>query len=287
MDKELYHHIESLLGTRLKSADRVSGGDIAQAYRLESADSRIFCKLMLQTNGYEVLLAEKAGLDGIRATATIKTPELFGCEQWSTGGFLLMEFLDAKRPSEREMGVFGRQLALLHQKPASTFGWDSNNFIGSLPQSNSTHSNWPEFYVHERLLPQLELAASQGMLSNEEIPSESIMLSVMKELCPEVRPSLVHGDLWSGNYLISADGTPYLIDPAVYRGHSEIDIAMSRLFGGFGSTFYRAYYDVIPEDRFSSDRLKLYQLYYLLVHLNLFGRSYYSGVNAILKSYFY
>ncbi len=185
------------------------------------------------------------------------------------------------------MKTFGQQLGHLHKISTSQFGWDSDNFIGSLHQSNKTHDTWPDFYVSERLLPQLQLTVDQGLLSVGDVPSEHTMLSVMATLCPQVKPSLLHGDLWSGNYLISKDGIPYLIDPAVYRGHSEIDIAMSKLFGGFGASFYQVYNEVIPADNFSNDRIKIYQLYYLLVHLNLFGRSYYSGVKAILKSYFY
>ncbi|MEN8799516.1 MAG: fructosamine kinase family protein, partial [Flavobacteriaceae bacterium] len=103
----------------------------------------------------------------------------------------------------------------------------------------------------------------------------------------KVKPSLLHGDLWAGNYLISSEGEPYLIDPATYFGHSEIDIAMSRLFGGFQDSFYQAYEEVLPSEGPVDDRIRVYQLYYLLVHLNLFGGSYYSGVKAILKSYFY
>ena len=230
--------------------------------------------------------AESNGLNAIRNTGVIKAPEVYYCEPWREGAFLIMEFLEAKMPTETELAQLGKQLATLHQQSNNSFGWECDNFIGSLPQSNTKNSEWSSFYVKERLVPQLELAVSQGMLSDKEMPSDEKMMEVLGELFAGSKPSLLHGDLWNGNYLICSDGTPCLIDPAVYFGHSEVDIAMSRLFGGFGPAFYRAYESIIPQDHFSDDRIRVYQLYYLLVHLNLFGRSYYSGVTSILKHYF-
>ena len=184
------------------------------------------------------------------------------------------------------MAFFGEKLAKFHQKRGDVFGWDRHNFIGSLPQSNSKKTSWNVFYTEERLMPQLQLAIDKGMLSKQEAPDRDKMVSVLGELFKGVEPSLLHGDLWSGNYLINTDGVPYLIDPAVYWGHSEVDIAMSRLFGGFGASFYSSYDGLRPPDKASEDRMHIYQLYYLLVHLNLFGRSYYSSVTHILKQYF-
>ena len=125
------------------------------------------------------------------------------------------------------------------------------------------------------------------MLKATEIVSEQTAISVFEELLgKEVSPSVLHGDLWGGNYLIAADGTPYLIDPATYWGHSMVDIAMSRLFGGFGSEFYSAYHNIIPKTDNYNAQIDLYQLYFLLVHLNLFGRSYYGSAAAVLEKYF-
>lgn len=124
------------------------------------------------------------------------------------------------------------------------------------------------------------------MLSKREIPTEELMWSRLNELFPTVKPALLHGDLWSGNYLISTSGEPYLIDPATYYGHYEVDLAMSKLFGGFGSSFYEAHQAaLLPEQQFE-ERTDIYQLYYLLVHLNLFGSSYYNSVCQILNRYF-
>ena len=158
-----------------------------------------------------------------------------------------------------------------------------DNFIGSLPQQNSHYDAWTDFYIANRLLPQFVLAVDTGRLGASDFPSEDKLHTVLSELFEGIRPSLLHGDLWGGNYLISSDGIPYLIDPAVYDGHSEVDLAMSRLFGGFGSRFYAAYHEVIPSQKGSEERNAVYQLYYLLVHLNLFGASYYPSVMQILK----
>ncbi|MCL4153172.1 UNVERIFIED_CONTAM: hypothetical protein GTU68_012877 [Idotea baltica] len=197
-----------------------------------------------------------------------------------------MEYVVSKSPSLEDFKILGAQLAALHQCTSVYFGLDHDNFIGKLPQSNTQHNTWVNFYTHERLLPQLHLAISNGLLNPKEIPTTSEIKSFLDGLFKNVKPVLLHGDLWSGNYLISTDGTPYIIDPAVYFGHHEVDIAMSQLFGGFHDAFYESYFLHMPEEENTSTRIDMYQLYYLLVHLNMFGRSYYGSVSSILKTYF-
>lgn len=286
MNRALTEHLEQLLGHSIKEVRPVSGGDIASAFLLITETDRFFCKLLDRPDGLAMLEAESGGLNAIRACSVIKTPEVIHCANTNSGAILIMEFVESKRPNDSDLALFGRQLAQLHLQEAPYFGWKSDNYIGSLPQSNRKTEHWPEFYVGERLEPQFRAAVDSRLLSYSEVPSATTMLPVLRGLCPETNPSLLHGDLWGGNYLIAKDGCPYLIDPAVYFGHSEVDIAMSRLFGGFGHAFYKSYEDVIPSDADSMDRIKIYQLYYLLVHLNLFGSSYYSSVNAIVKQFF-
>ena len=286
MDPLLLEAISQWVGSPILKHSAIGGGDISLAYRVNTKSDVFFCKVQMKHVAFDMFKAESAGLDAIRKSGVILTPQVYSCEKWGEGAVLILEYLESKRPSESEMAKFGEQLAHLHQQPASHFGWDSDNFIGSLPQSNSKNADWVSFYVTQRLLPQMEMAAEQAMLSDKEVPSVEKMKEVLSDLFSDLKPSLLHGDLWGGNYMISSDGVPYLIDPAVYYGHNEVDIAMSRLFGGFGSSFYRAYESNIPLDQFSDDRIRIYQLYYLLVHLNLFGRSYYTGVKSILKHYF-
>lgn len=266
---------------------RVSGGDISQAYLLETDTERFFCKVNYNTDAFDMFQAEKLGLEAIAQTKTIATPKVLLCEKLELGGLLLMDYIEPKRSSSKNMELFGHQMAALHRfSGASTFGWESDNYIGSLSQSNRDHASWAEFYTQERLLPQLKMGLERQLLSSNELPSETRLLKTCENRFTKTTPSLLHGDLWSGNYLISADGTPYLIDPAVYYGHYEVDLAMTRLFGGFDSSFYLAHSEHFPKVEGEKERNDLYQLYYLLVHLNLFGRSYYSQVKQLLKTYF-
>ena len=180
----------------------------------------------------------------------------------------------------------GEALASMHQQSQADFGWKQDNFIGSLVQVNHPNTDWAHFYWHQRLKPQMTMALEAGLLPANEIPEPEIGIQKLASHFTGIVPSLLHGDLWGGNYLIRSDGTPYLIDPAVYYGHYEVDLAMSRLFGGFGESFYKAHAKIFAEESGWQDRVKIYQLYYLLVHLNLFGSSYYSPVSKILRRYF-
>jgi fructosamine-3-kinase len=184
------------------------------------------------------------------------------------------------------MYAFGAGLAALHNIHQEHFGWEISNYIGNLPQSNTVHPGWASFYLNERLKPQLKMAVDSGLLRPKDNPGDGNLQEVLKGLFNDTSPALLHGDLWNGNYLISHTGEAYLIDPAVYRGHAEVDLAMSRLFGGFGQSFYKGYHSVRPRQHGADEREQIYQLYYLLVHLNLFGNSYRSAVKSILNRFF-
>lgn len=287
MDKQVKDHIEYLLCVKIERIRSISGGDISQAYLLETDSERFFCKLNSNRQAYDMFSKEKMALEEISKTNTIATPKVLLCETLEKGGLLVMEYIEPKRASPGEMSRFGNLLAALHlTSVGDNFGWESDNFIGSLPQSNRKHTDWSEFYVAERLMPQLKLARDNHRLRNTEIPSEEKLLRTCRGLFPKTSPSLLHGDLWGGNFLISEAGEPYLIDPATYFGHHEVDLAMSRLFGGFDETFYDAYSEHFLEIGGENERNDIYQLYYLLVHLNLFGGSYKAPVTNILTRYF-
>lgn len=286
MVKDLKQHLSKILEENIVNMSSVSGGDISQAYRIETTNNNYFLKLNSAPNALTLFQTERYGLECIAKTNTIKTPKVIACKSFEGSAFLLMEFVASKSPASGDFKVLGEQLATLHQCTSDRFGLDQDNFIGKLPQSNTQHNTWVGFYTYERLLPQLHLAKNKGLLNPKEIPATSELKSVLDSLFKNVKPALLHGDLWSGNYLISTDGTPYLIDPAVYYGHHEVDIAMSKLFGGFHDAFYESYFSLMPKDENTLARIDLYQLYYLLVHLNMFGRSYYGSVSSILKTYF-
>lgn len=286
MDRTVLDAIGQQLQLPLHSWHPVSGGDISSAYVLMGDNEKVICKTNPGSGSLNMFRAEVDGLKAIAKSGAIKTPEVLLCESMGSTNVLVLEYIDARNPGPSEMEVFGAQLAQLHLLPQDSFGWPGDNYIGSLPQSNHAEESWHIFYLQQRLLPQLNLAIKNRLMAPEEVPESEGMQQMLERYCKGVSPSLLHGDLWSGNYLISTDGTPYLIDPAVYRGHSEVDLAMSRLFGGFTAAFYESYHELIPYSDGHEERKDLYQLYYLLVHLNLFGKSYYSSVKQLMQRYF-
>jgi len=286
LSQEFINHLSNLLESKTENIQSVSGGDISSAYVIKTSSENFFLKVNSNVTALDMFLSEEKALKTIANTNTIAAPKVIACNSFDNNSFLLMEFIEAKSPNSKDLELFGNQLAQLHKITNNEFGFDSNNFIGSLNQSNKQHNNWNDFYTEERLIPQFELAKSKGLLNIEEIPNKKLLKERCLRYFKNITPSLLHGDLWSGNYLISTSGRPYLIDPALYFGHNEVDIAMSKLFGGFGQAFYELYHSIIPKDEFTDDRIQLYQLYYLLVHLNLFGSSYYSSVKQIMNNYF-
>lgn len=286
MHSDLKAHITKLLNQDIKSISVVQGGDISQAYRIETTANSYFLKLNSALNALTMFQTETYGLQCIDKTNTIKTPKVIAYDNLESSAFLLLEFIESKSPSSEDFKNLGEQLAQLHKCNSERFGLDQDNFIGLLHQSNTQYETWVEFYTNERLIPQLELAKQKGLLQGSECPNLEHIKNRLQPFFVNIKPSLLHGDLWSGNYLISTNGKPYLIDPAIYYGHPEVDIAMSKLFGGFGEAFYNSYFSYLPTDANTSERIDIYQLYYLLVHLNMFGRSYYSSVSYILKRYF-
>lgn len=230
--------------------------------------------------------SEELGLMEISRSKKIATPQVLARGHFDGAHYLVMQYIESGSTSNEGFKRLGCDLANMHQYTEKSFGWKYNNFIGILPQSNDESSDWVRFFVYQRLKPQLALARAKRWLDSALIPECYTMLHRFKNLCPDVVPSLLHGDLWSGNILIDRERKPYLIDPSVYYGHSEVDIAMTQLFGGFSTDFYGAYHEVVPREEESDARIDIYQLYYLLVHLNLFGTSYRPSVVRILKRYF-
>lgn len=284
--EQIIRHISDQIQSEITAFRPVSGGDISSAYLLETQSQKFLLKLNSKSSAKTMFDAEQQGLRAIESTKTIAVPHVHLVDEWDGKAILLMDFVESRRPNAKDYTHFGRDLANMHLVSNDQFGFSSDNFIGSLPQSNAFHTDWAEFYWNERILPQLEIAKKNTSLDDAKIPSKESAMKIFRQVFGEVKPSLLHGDLWGGNYLISTDGTPFLIDPAVYYGHSMMDVAMSRLFGGFDAEFYDAYHEIIPQKTYYQEQIKLYQLYYLLVHLNLFGRSYRSSVVDILERYF-
>ncbi|WP_298534708.1 fructosamine kinase family protein [uncultured Algibacter sp.] len=285
MTGNLKDYLSNYLNDTITKVTPVSGGDISTAYCITTKNNLYFLKTNGAPNAMAMFQKETHGLKYIAKTNTIKTPQVIACDNFEKEAFLLMEFIESKQAIREDYNALGEQLAQLHKCSAEHFGLIGNNFIGSLPQSNTTHASWVDFYTHERLVPQLQLAKQKGLIQDSECPPTAQIKEKLNPYFANIKPSLLHGDLWGGNYLISKAGDPYLIDPAVYFGHHEVDIAMTKLFGGFNTTFYESYHTYFPLEDNTSHRIKIYQLYYLLVHLNMFGSSYYSSVASILKKF--
>ena len=268
----------------------VSGGDINDAcICLLSDGSRLFMKSNSRDN-IDFFRKESAGLLAIKQAGTINTPEVLGFGTEGDSSFLLLSCIDSKQPSPSFHENFGRNLALLHSSPADSyvisgkFGFYHDNYIGAGYQINHAKDSWLEFFRECRLKPQFDRA--ERFFDPPMIKKCASLLDRLDSyLIEPAFPSLLHGDLWSGNYMTGPDGEAWLIDPAVYVGHYEADIAMTELFGGFSDAFYSAYHEVRPEISGYKDRKDLYNLYHLLNHLNLFGGSYFYSVKRTIERY--
>lgn len=283
--ESILHECEALLGGPIRQVSRVSGGDINQARLLESSRGKYFLKMNTSARAGEMFSAEKKGLALLRQHGPLRIPETIARGETPDGAFLLLAYVETGRRPEGFWEEFGRGLAALHRTTQAVFGLDHDNFIGSLPQRNGEHAGWPAFYREERLQPQLDLALSARRLEASDARNFEKLYRRLPELCPEEPPALTHGDLWSGNFLADETGAPVLIDPAVSYAHRETDLAMSRLFGGFQRAFYRSYEESYPLAPGFEQRLAVYQLYYLMVHVNLFGGGYTDSVRNVLRQF--
>jgi fructosamine-3-kinase len=279
--------IETLLGSPLEEARPVSGGDIHHAMQLRTEDKRdFFVKFNNHAQAREMFRTEALGLTLLGASQTIAVPKIVkqgsSDDDWS---FLLMEYIKPGYKNPLFWERFGLALANLHGNTSEFFGFSHDNFIGSLPQSNTRHARWSDFYAEERLQAQFRLARNAGKMETRDGHLLDSICRKIDQICPEEIPALIHGDLWGGNFICDSAGQPVLIDPAACFAHREMDLAMTRLFSGFDRVFYKTYFEYWPLEPGFEQRMELYQLYYLLVHVNLFGGSYIDQVRRILKRF--
>ena len=285
MDAPLKAALASALGSEIATVRGLAGGDINVAYEVALVDGR---RLFVKTNDRSpraMFAAEARGLAWLAEAGALRIPKVVAVAAPDDARqFLVLELVATGVPARDFDETLGRGLAALHRRGAPGFGLDHDNFIGSLPQSNALASSWPDFYRARRLEAQLRRAADQGRASSRMRQGFDRLFRVLDELCgPAEPPARLHGDLWGGNLLCDDRGAPCLIDPAVYGGHREIDLAMMRLFGGFGGRVYDAYDEAWPFADGHHERVSLYQLYPLMVHVNLFGGSYLGSVEAALE----
>ncbi|EMR03581.1 fructosamine kinase family protein [Cesiribacter andamanensis] len=260
------------------------GGCINQTVYLKAGTGKYFLKW---NEGADegLFAAEARGLALLKAAAALPVPEVLGQDTAVGKPYLLLEYLDSRPPRTDYWSALGRGLAALHGHSQDLWGLDHANFIGRLPQSNNPMDAWVDFFIERRLEPQLGLAFYQQQIDRAFMTHFRTLYPRLRELLVADRPALLHGDLWSGNVMPGPDGRAWIFDPAVYYGHREAELAFTTLFGGFEEGFYAAYTEARPLEPGYQERYDLYNLYPLLVHVNLFGASYLSGVQRILRRF--
>ena len=225
--------------------------------------------------------AEAQGLEILRNSQSFRIPEVIAIGDFQNTSYLLMEYLPEGKKNKNFWYDFASNLARLHQNSDTYFGLDHDNYIGSLPQKNTKCRAASEFYITQRLEPQFDMAVQQGFSFKS---LNSFYKNIIEEI-PNEDSSLIHGDLWGGNFMVSIEGKPVFIDPAVAYASREMDIGMMKLFGGFSEEVYDHYNAIFPLEPNWEDRLPLWQLYYLLVHLNVFGSGYLGRVKKVVSKY--
>lgn len=287
LDPALKYDIEKALDEHVVDVRTVSGGCISSAAHLITDRCSYFVKWG-DAAVARTFSAEAAGLAELASgTVLLKIPGVVRQITLNDGrGVLVLEWIQTAPFKDHTWRALGTGLAELHGTLAKSYGYVEDNFIGSSPQNNDCVGQWPTFWRESRFIPQIEMARSSGIWSSSWDPAMERLLHTLDDLLPEhPERSLLHGDLWRGNVLADQHGTPVLIDPAVYFGHREADIAMTMLFGEFDGQFYRAYSEAWPFDPGHENRMELYNLYHLINHLNLFGGSYAGSVEAVLTKY--
>jgi len=284
---------ESILAAPIQSIEIISGGDINQARLIKTASrtsdqdgTSYFLKMNALPQSLHMFETEAKGLQLLQQSKSILTPKVISFGKAHNTAFLLLAYISPAPKTDEFWKNFGQSLALLHRNNTqSEFGLNHQNYIGSLKQTNHFEKNWKAFYINQRIAPQLKLAVDSGKMNTIQMKAFDKLFIKLNELLPIEPASLTHGDLWSGNFLVNKSQQAILIDPAVSYAHREMDIAMTYLFGGFSQTFYNAYQNTYPLAKDFQKRMDIYQLYYLMVHVNLFGGSYIGSVNTILQKY--
>lgn len=263
----------------------LGGGCINPGGRVSTSQGKYFVKWNEARLYPRMFETEAQGLLLLRQCTLLHVPQVIG--RFTQGPYqgIVLELIESNGPSETYWQELGHGLAALHQNTHETFGLDHDNYIGSLPQANHPENDWPGFFIRRRLEPQLKMAVDQGRLDAETVRHFEALYKKLPQIFPPEKPALLHGDLWSGNVITNHAGAPCLIDPAVYYGHREAELAFTRLFGGFDDTFYAAYNDIYPLTPGFEQRIDLYNLYPLLVHVNLFGGGYAGQVKSVLRKY--
>ncbi len=269
----------------IKSYSAVGGGSINDTCKVETSCGDYFVKLNSANMYPQMFEKEALGIELLESTNEIDVPEIIGYSEEGDQALLLMKYIISGSVSNEFWDEFGYRLALLHKHTSDYFGLDHNNYIGSLNQINRKHDSWTDFFINERLGYQVKLARNKGGIDGGTVKAFDRFYKEVDNIFPEEDSALLHGDLWSGNFMVNSRGKPVIIDPAVYYGHREMDMGMSKLFGGFDTLFYQSYNRTFPLEKGWEDRLQYCNLYPLMVHVNLFGGGYLRSVKDVLRKF--
>jgi len=277
-------NLEEILNEKVITNSFVGGGSIADSQKIKTSSGKEFFVKSYSQSKSNILKNEVNGLKEIQKSKTVKTPQII----YYDDDILILNFIKPGRKNKNFSELFGIQLAAMHRLKSDKFGFYENNYIGSNPQINlPLYSNWTDFYWENRLFYQFKLAEKNNYINSDFRKLFNQFESIYRKIIEgtEEKPSLIHGDLWGGNYLVDEFGDPVLIDPAVYYGHREAELGMTILFGGFDSDFYSSYNEAYPLSDGWKERLDIYKLYHIMNHLNLFGTGYLNQTLSIIKSY--
>jgi fructosamine-3-kinase len=262
---------------KISQTQLIAAGNLNQGVHLKTSLGEFFLKYNFEQRR-DIFEKEAAGLELIRLHSPLFVPEVFHQGVFEDYNYLLMDWLPAASLKNDYWELLGHGLAQMHMTTQSNFGLNTDNYIASLEQYNLTNDTWSDFFIKQRLDPLIGKAYYEGLVDKSFLDRFKLIYVKLSDYFPKERPALLHGDLWSGNVLPNGMGSPALIDPAVYFGHREVDLAFSKMFGGFDQRFYDAYEEVFPLENDFESRIDIYNLYPLLVHLLLFGKSYLPGI---------
>lgn len=293
LPQRLHQHICDLLRIALQREVKevfikaIGGGSINQTYQLQLANgTSYFCKINSASAFPHLFLKEKRGLELLGRTGAIRVPHAIAVSQFEDHQILILEWIESGAKDKRFFKDFGEQLAQLHQHTKQHFGWEEDNYMGSVPQRNTPMVDWTQFFIQARLQPMVQACTDKALLTeNDRQAFESLYKKLPQFFDADQQPALLHGDLWKGNYMCNTYQQPVLIDPAVYYGHPTVDLGMTTLFGGFDKAFYESYQYHQPLPTNYHDQWVICNLYPLLIHLYLFGKSYYNSIQKTLKTF--
>jgi len=276
--------LQDRLSEKVKNISPLSGGDINDVYKIKTQKNTYVLKVNEESDFPMMFVHEKQALISLGGTG-VKTPQVIHTFEDSGKQFLVLEFIEEENINADFWRNFALDLTKIHSESMSYFGLEYNNYIGSLRQDNSPEDSWEDFFIRKRIQPLTKQAYDLDLLNSDHIKRFENLFSSLKDILPKEKSSLLHGDLWYGNLMCTKDQTPVFIDPAIYYGNREMDIAMTRMFGGFDNSFIHDYNDLLPMENNWEERIQIHNLYPNLVHLLLFGKSYLSGIERVIRQF--